>query len=94
MTRFPITWLKIDRSFVKEVQSDPVNAALVRAIIEMAHTLGFKVIGEGVETEHEAAFLRQHGCEQAQGYFFARPMPLADLMALMRPAPPATAAAI
>ena len=52
----------------------------------MAHQLGFTVVAEGVETDRQAAFLRQFGCEQAQGYLFAKPMPAADVRALMIPA--------
>jgi EAL domain-containing protein (putative c-di-GMP-specific phosphodiesterase class I) len=94
LTRFPVSSLKIDRSFVADVLSDPAHAAIVRAIIDMAHTLGFIVVAEGVETEQQAAFLRGLGCEQAQGYFFHRPMPAADFAALLsvpaaRPTPAA-----
>ena len=70
--------LKIDRSFVADVLTDPAHAAIARAIIDMAHTLGFIVVAEGVETEGQAAFLRGLGCEQAQGYLFHRPMPADD----------------
>jgi len=80
LTRFPVKALKIDRSFVADVFSDHADAAIVRTIIEMAHQLGFTVVAEGVETDRQAAFLRQFGCEQAQGYLFARPMPAAELL--------------
>ncbi len=83
LTRFPVSALKIDRSFVADVLKDQADAAIVRTIIDMAHTLGFIVIAEGVETDAQAALLRSLGCEQAQGYFFARPMPEADLRALI-----------
>jgi diguanylate cyclase (GGDEF)-like protein len=83
LTRFPVAALKIDRSFVADVLSDKADAAIVRTIIDMAHTLGSIVVAEGVETEAQAALLRSLGCEQAQGYFFARPMPEADLRALL-----------
>jgi EAL domain-containing protein (putative c-di-GMP-specific phosphodiesterase class I) len=83
LTRFPVKALKIDRSFVADVFSDHADAAIVRTIIEMAHQLGFTVVAEGVETDRQAAFLRQFGCEQAQGYLFAKPMPAADVRALM-----------
>src|SRR6267143_774013 len=84
LTRFPLAALKIDRSFVANVLSDQADATIVRTIIDMAQTLGFTVVAEGVETEAQAGFLRGLGCEQAQGYFFARPMPagaLRDLLA-------------
>jgi EAL domain-containing protein (putative c-di-GMP-specific phosphodiesterase class I) len=75
LTRFPVGSLKIDRSFVKDLSSGKGDGTIVRTIIEMAHSLGFTVIAEGVETEEQAAFLRLLRCEQAQGFLFARPMP-------------------
>ena len=83
LTRFPVGALKIDRSFVADVNEDPSDATIVRTIIEMAHSLGFSVVAEGVETEAQATFLRLMRCEQAQGYLFARPMPAADLVKLL-----------
>jgi diguanylate cyclase (GGDEF)-like protein/PAS domain S-box-containing protein len=83
LTRFPVKSLKIDRSFVADVFSDHADAAIVRTIIEMAHQLGFTVVAEGVETDHQAAFLRQFGCEQAQGFLFARPMAAAEVSVLI-----------
>jgi diguanylate cyclase (GGDEF)-like protein/PAS domain S-box-containing protein len=83
LTRFPVSSLKIDRSFVADLLSDKAHAAIARAIVDMAHTLGFIVVAEGVETEGQAAFLRGLGCEQAQGYLFHRPMPEADFRALL-----------
>jgi diguanylate cyclase (GGDEF)-like protein/PAS domain S-box-containing protein len=88
LTRFPVSSLKIDRSFVADVLTDDADGAIVRAIIDMAHTLGFTVVAEGVETEAQAAFLRGLNCEQAQGYLFARPMPAADFKALISSARP------
>jgi len=82
LTRFPVGALKIDRSFVADVNKDPSNATIVRTIIEMAHSLGFTVVAEGVETEEQAHFLRLLRCERAQGFLFARPMPAADLLKL------------
>jgi len=82
LTRFPVASLKIDRSFVHDVNDDASDAAIVRTIIEMAHTLGFSVVAEGIETEEQAAYLRAHGCEQAQGFLFARPMPADELAKL------------
>ena len=79
LTRFPLTSLKIDKSFVADVLTDEADATIVRTIIDMAHTLGFTVVAEGVESEQQAALLRALGCEQAQGYLFAKPMPADDL---------------
>jgi diguanylate cyclase (GGDEF)-like protein/PAS domain S-box-containing protein len=83
LTRFPLASLKIDRSFVADVLDDEADATIVRTIVDMAHTLGFTVIAEGVELDSQAAFLRALGCEQAQGFLFARPMPAADFSALL-----------
>jgi diguanylate cyclase (GGDEF)-like protein/PAS domain S-box-containing protein len=83
LTRFPLASLKIDRSFVADVLSDEADATIVRTIVDMAHTLGFTVIAEGVELDSQAAFLRTLGCEQAQGFLFARPMPAEEFSALI-----------
>jgi diguanylate cyclase (GGDEF)-like protein len=73
LTRLPITALKIDRSFVRDAVTNPEAASIVRAVIDMAHNLRFTVVAEGVETQQQVAFLRKHECDQAQGYFYARP---------------------
>ncbi len=83
LTRFPLASLKIDRSFVADVMDDEADATIVRTIVEMAHTLGFTVIAEGVELDSQATFLRTLGCEQAQGFLFARPMPAEEFSALI-----------
>jgi diguanylate cyclase (GGDEF)-like protein len=75
LTRFPVSALKVDRSFVRDMSRDKNDATIVRTIIEMAHSLGFTVIAEGVETEKQAGLLQLLRCEQAQGYLFGRPMP-------------------
>ena len=83
LTRFPLAALKIDRSFVRDVLNDQADATIVRTIIDMAKTLGLTVVAEGVESEEQARFLRSLGCEQAQGYFFARPLPHEELVAFL-----------
>ena len=87
VTRFPVSALKVDRSFVRDMSRNKSDATIVRTIIEMAHSLGFTVIAEGVETEEQATLLQLLRCEQAQGYLFNRPMPAAELIRLYgRPA--------
>ena len=88
VTQFPVSALKVDRSFVRDMSRDKSDATVVRTIIEMAHSLGFTVIAEGVETEEQATMLQLLRCEQAQGYLFNRPMPAHELIRLYgRPAP-------
>jgi diguanylate cyclase (GGDEF)-like protein/PAS domain S-box-containing protein len=73
LKRFPIDKLKIDRTFVHDISTDPDGAALTRAIIHLAQNLRLTVVAEGVETEDQLAFLRANGCDEMQGYLFARP---------------------
>lgn len=86
LIRFPLSALKIDRSFVHGAASSKGSAAIVRAVIELAHTLGLTVIAEGVEQDADAALLRAHGCDQAQGYLFGKPVPAADIARRLAPA--------
>jgi EAL domain-containing protein (putative c-di-GMP-specific phosphodiesterase class I) len=74
ITRFSIDRLKIDQSFLRNATTDTNNQAVITAIIAMAHGLGVTVLAEGVETPEQLAFLTQHGCDEAQGYHFSRPI--------------------
>lgn len=80
LKKFPLDVLKIDQSFVADVPADEDDAAIIDTIIAMGHRLNLSVIAEGVETEAQADFLRNHGCDNAQGYFYDRPMPCAELV--------------
>ncbi|BBP80547.1 GGDEF-domain containing protein [Pseudomonas sp. Pc102] len=79
LNSLPITLLKIDKSFVGGMQDRPENRQLVRAMINLAHNLNLEVVAEGVETSEQLALLRQFGCDQVQGYWISKPLPLADL---------------
>ena len=80
LKRFPLDTLKIDRSFVQEITTDSDSAAITKAIIAMAHSLKLKVLAEGVETEEQLAFLRDHGCNALQGFLFSKPLPYDELV--------------
>jgi diguanylate cyclase (GGDEF)-like protein len=79
LRNFPVDKLKIDRSFIHEIESVPSAAAVVLAVISFARTLGMRVIAEGVETVGQAGFLHRHGCDEIQGYLVARPLPAEQL---------------
>ena len=81
LRRIPVDTLKIDRSFISNMDSDPENREIVRTIIMLAHNLGLKVVAEGTETEEQVTQLKQLNCEMAQGYFFSRP---ADDQAMLK----------
>lgn len=80
LKRFAVDKLKIDRSFVQGMADDPNDAAIVRAIIQMARSLGLRTTGEGVEDDRQRALLCMHGCDHGQGFYFSRPLPAHDLL--------------
>jgi diguanylate cyclase (GGDEF)-like protein/PAS domain S-box-containing protein len=84
LKRFPINKLKLDQSFVRDIISDPDDAAISMAIIALAHGMKLDVIAEGVETQSQLDFLRHHGCDAIQGYYFSRPVPLEQMEQLLR----------
>jgi diguanylate cyclase (GGDEF)-like protein/PAS domain S-box-containing protein len=78
LQRFPVNVLKIDRAFVMDLPGNTSSAAIVDAIVTLAHGLDLEVVAEGVETPEQKAFLQTRGCDEGQGYYFGRPMPLAE----------------
>ncbi|MDP2827903.1 MAG: PAS domain S-box protein [Sulfuricellaceae bacterium] len=84
LKRFPIDTLKIDQSFIRDITTDPDVAAIALSVTSLAHSLKHRVIAEGVETEAQLNFLRRHRCDEMQGYYFSRPVPIAEFTALIR----------
>ena len=83
LKRLPVQRIKIDRSFVRDIGSDPDDEAVVQAIVTMGHTLGKQVVAEGVETQAQLAFLRRLGCDAAQGFLLGRPTEAAQIAPLL-----------
>lgn len=84
LKRFKVYKLKIDQSFVRDLTDDPEDKAIVTAIINLASSLGMHTIAEGVETAGQLAYLRLQGCDEVQGYYFSRPLPVAELEEYLR----------
>ncbi len=84
LNQIPAQKLKIDRSFVTNIHRSPRNAAIVRGVLAMAHELGLATVAEGVETEAEYDFLQQHKCDYMQGFLFARPQPLREMLTWLK----------
>jgi len=83
LRQFPIDTLKVDQSFIHEINADTDEATIISAVINMGCRLKHRVIAEGVETAEQLAFLRAHGCDEGQGYYFARPMPAGETAKLL-----------
>jgi EAL domain-containing protein (putative c-di-GMP-specific phosphodiesterase class I) len=91
LRKFPIDTLKIDQSFIRQITTAPGDANIVTAIISMGRSLNLRVVAEGVETPQELAFLQAHDCEEAQGYYFSRPVTPQQFALLLETGIPETA---
>jgi EAL domain-containing protein (putative c-di-GMP-specific phosphodiesterase class I) len=90
---FPFDKIKIDRSFVSDIEQNADSAAIVHAILGLGHSLGIATCAEGVETKAQLSYLRREGCSEVQGYYYSKPKPLAEANAMLNrgfpnPAPP------
>ena len=84
LAALPVDTLKIDQSFVRKMEQDPRNGTIAKAITDLAHALGHRVLAEGVETAAQLDFLREQGCDEAQGYFLGKPMGPKEISALLQ----------
>jgi EAL domain-containing protein (putative c-di-GMP-specific phosphodiesterase class I) len=82
--RFPIDTLKVDRSFVHSVVQDADGKAIIRAMIALSKTLSLTIVAEGVETEDQMNFLKEHACDEMQGYYFSKPIVPEEFADLLR----------
>ena len=84
LSNFPFDKLKIDQSFIRDITTDKAAASLATSIISMAHSLGVRVIAEGVETEAQLNFLKDYNCDEIQGYYYSKPIPAEDFTKLLK----------
>jgi EAL domain-containing protein (putative c-di-GMP-specific phosphodiesterase class I) len=84
LKRLPIQVLKLDRTFVRDIETDPSDAEISAATLALAHNLGLTVVAEGVETEAQRAYLLQHQCDFMQGYLFSKPLSAGDALKFLR----------
>jgi len=84
LKRFPISRLKVDRSFVRDVTSDPNDAAIAGSIVALGRSMGLDVVAEGIETPEQLAFMKERGCQQGQGFLFSRPLPAEQIESFLR----------
>lgn len=84
LKRLPLDQIKIDQSFVRDIATDPNDAVMVQTIINLAQNFRLNVIAEGVETEAQLTFLKEHRCMAYQGYFFSKPVPIEQFEALLK----------
>lgn len=83
LKRLPIDTIKIDKSFIRDIQTDANDAAIITAIIKMSHSLNFKVIAEGVETAEQLAYLKAYDCDEIQGFYFSKPLTASEFAVLL-----------
>lgn len=79
LTKLPVDYLKIDRSFINDLENNDSNKTVVKSIIKVAHSLNMKVTAEGIETKKQAEILRKYGCDNCQGYYFSKPLPFNEI---------------
>ena len=84
LKKFPINRLKIDRSFVSDIAIEKNGDDMINSIIALGHCMDLKVLAEGVETEEQLNYLKEHGCDEVQGYFYSKPLPADDLAILCK----------
>jgi diguanylate cyclase (GGDEF)-like protein len=87
LKQFPVHWLKIDKSFIQNIGAEQGDEAIIQAVISLAHGLGIKVVGEGVELESQYEFLKNRGCDMVQGFYFFRPLLADDITRLLAHSP-------